>query len=236
MHISTHVSRPLAQPNHPQRRNATVSTTVIKPAKRLRLRTSGGLTPLLCYLISFALPVLWQYAGLWLVYPYKLANTAPAIAQTLVSLLPVSLPALEAAAQAVALPAQSDPALWSQVFSIRDEHWRLFVVVCFLAAWAVTLLIQLFWRIRHSKAISAAKLARRAKRTYRLNMILIIAVNGLIALLLYLASVQHIPGRTLWDFLVYFPAYGLNMLAAAVCFRLAAPPAISGRHAFFKRL
>lgn len=213
-----------------------MSTIAAKPAKRLRLRTSGGLKPLLCYLVCFALPLLWQYAGLFLVYPFKLANTAPAIAETLVKLLPVYPAPLEAAAMEAALPAVSDPALWQTALSLRDDHWRLFAAACFLAAWLVTLLIQLWWRMRHSKAINAAKLARRAKHTYRLNMLLIIAVNAAMALILWLCGVQHIFGRTLWDYLVYFPAYGLNVLAAMVCFRLAAPPAISGKHAFFKRL
>lgn len=204
--------------------------------KRLRLRTSGGIKPLLCYLICFTLPVLWQYAGLWLVYPFKLANTAPAIADTLQKLLPLRSAALEAAAMEASLPTVSDPGLWSAALSLRDEHWRLFVAVCFVAAWAVTLLIQLWWRIRHSKGLNAAKLCRRAKATYRLNLLVILLINAVVALLLYLSGVQHIPGRTVWDWLVYFPAFGLNVLAAMICFRLAAPPAISGKHAFFKRL
>lgn len=204
--------------------------------KRLRLRTSGGIKPLLCYLLCFALPVLWQYAGLWLVYPYKLANTAPAIADTLLRLLPLRPAALEAAAMEAALPTVSDPSLWTAALAARDEHWRLFVAVCFLIAWAATLLIQLWWRIRHSKAINAAKLSRRAKRSYRFNLLLIALLNAAVAALVYLSGVQHIPGRMVWDYLVYFPAYGLNVLAAMICFRLAAPPAISGKHAFFKRL
>lgn len=207
-----------------------------KRIKRLRLRTSGGIKPLLCYLISFALPVLWQYAGLWLVYPYKLANTAPAIADTLLRLLPLRPAALEAAAMEATLPTGSNPELWSAALSLRDEHWRLFVAVCFVIAWVVTLLIQLWWRLRHSKGINAAKLSRHAKHSYRFNLLLIALINAAIALLVYLSGVQHIPGRTVWDYLVYFPAYGLNVLAAMVCFRLAAPPAISGKHAFFKRL
>ena len=204
--------------------------------KRLRLRTSGGIKPLLCYLLCFALPVLWQYAGLWLVYPFKLANTAPAIADTLLRLLPLRPAALEATAMEAALPTVSDPSLWTAALAARDEHWRLFVAVCFLIAWAATLLIQLWWRIRHSKAINAAKLSRRAKRSYRFNLLLIALLNAAVAALVYLSGVQHIPGRMVWDYLVYFPAYGLNVLAAMICFRLAAPPAISGKHAFFKRL
>ena len=80
------------------------------------------------------------------------------------------------------------------------------------------------------------RLCRRAKATYRLNLLVILLINAAVALLLYLSGVQHIPGRTVWDWLVYFPAFGLNVLAAMICFRLAAPPAISGKHAFFKRL
>lgn len=204
--------------------------------KRLRLRTSNHFKVLLCYLVSFALPVLWQLAGLWLVYPNKLINTAPAIAETLLKLLPFRPEALAAAAQAAALPGTADPALWQQAAAVRDQHWLIWLAVCFAAAWLITLLVQLIWRIRHSRAINAAKLCRRARRSYRLHLLIILCLNLLTALIIWLTGVQHIPGRTLWDWLVYFPAYGLNVLAAILCFRLAAPPAISGKHGFFKRL
>lgn len=216
--------------------NVTVSTPAKRRTKRLRLRTTGGLKPLLCYLLCFALPLLWQWAGLRLVYPYKLAHTAPSIADTLLSLLPTRPEALEAAALSAALPTVSSPDLWSAALAMRDDQWRLFVAVCFLAAWGLSLLLQLWWRIRHSRAINAARLAKRARRTYRVQLSLILLVNLLFVALVYLCGVQHIAGRTLWDALVYYPAYGLNVLAAMVCFRLAAPPAISGKHAFFKRL
>ena len=216
--------------------NVAVTKAAKNRRKRVRLRTTGGLKPLLCYLLCFALPLLWQWAGLRLVYPYQLANSAPAIADTLTKLFPVRPEALEAAALSAQLPIGGDPALWASTLALRDDHWRLFVAALFTIAWAVTLVLQLWWRIRHSRAINAAKLARRAKRTYRLQLILILVCNVLAAGFLYLAGVQHIAGRNLWDVLVYFPAYGLNVLAAMACFRLAAPPAISGKHAFFKRL
>ena len=139
--------------------------------KRLRLRTSGGIKPLLCYLICFALPVLWQYAGLWFVYPYKLTNTAPAIADTLLRLLPLHPAALETAAAKAALPAGNNPDLWSAALTLRDEHWRLFVAVCFVFAWAVTLLIQLWWRIRHSKGINAQFLSSYLSTSARLSAV-----------------------------------------------------------------
>lgn len=203
---------------------------------RLRLRTSNHFKVLLCYLFSFALPVLWQLAALWLVYPVKLINTAPAIAETLLHLLPFRPEALADAAQAAAQPGTADPALWQQAAAVRDQHWLVYLAVCFAAAWLITLLVQLIWRIRHSRAINAARLCRRARRSYRLHLLIILWLNILPALLIWLTGVQHIPGRTLWDWLVYFPAYGLNVLAAILCFRLAAPPAISGKHGFFKRL
>jgi len=227
--------RPATERAHTYPKGGT-SVSTPNRIKRLRLRTSGGIKPLLCYLICFALPLLWQYAGLWMVYPYKLAHTAPAIADTLLKLLPLQPAALEAAAMEAALPTASDPSLWSASLSLRDEHWQLYVAVCFVFAWAATLLIQLGWRIRHSKGLNAAKLCRHAKTSYRIQLFIIMLVNAAVALLVYLSGVQHIPGRTAWDYLVYFPAYLLNVLAAMLCFRLAAPPAISGKHAFFKRL
>jgi hypothetical protein len=203
---------------------------------RLRLRASNRFKVLLCYLISFAVPLLWQWAGLWLLYPYKLANTAPPIADTVSALWPGLSGSLAAMAQDAALPLQGDPGRWIAVLQLRDRHWILFLAVCFAAAWLLSLLVQLIWRIRHSRAINAAKLCRRARRSYRLHLLIILCLNLLPALLIWLTGVQHIPGRTLWDWLVYFPAYGLNVLAAILCFRLAAPPAISGKHGFFKRL
>lgn len=213
-----------------------MSQAIAKPSKRLRLHTSSAFASLLCYLICFALPLLWQAAGLWLVYPYKLAHTAPPIAETLLSLLPFRPAALVGAAQAAALPTGGGASLWAQALSQRDLHWQLFGSLWLAAAWLITLILQLLWRIRHNSALNAARLARRAKASYRLHLLLILLINAAFAAFLYAAGVSQIPHRTLWDTLVYFPAYGLNVLAAMACFRLAAPAAISGKHAFFKRL
>ena len=76
----------------------------------------------------------------------------------------------------------------------------------------------------------------RAVADYRVSMVGIIAVNAVFALALYLFGVRWIGGRTGWDYLVYFGGFVINPLAAMVCFRLAAPPAISGKHSFFVRL
>ena len=202
---------------------------------RLRLRASNRFKVLLCYLVSFAVPPLWQWAGLWLLYPYKLANTAPPIADTVSTLWP-GLAGLDAMAQDAALPLAGDPGRWTAVLQLRDRHWILFLAVCFAALWLITLLLQLVWRFRQRRGIHAARVADRARRSYRITLLVVLALNTAMALFIYLAGVQHIPGRSLWDWLVYFPAYGLNVLAAMAVSRLAAPAVISGKHAFFKRL
>lgn len=213
-----------------------MSDVFTKRIKPLRLRSSNRIKVLLCYLICFALPLLWQWAGLRLLYPYKLANTAPSIADTLTALLPAANSSLPAMAQSAQLPTQGDPALWAETLQLRDRHWLLFLGACFLAAWVMTLAIQLLWRFRHRKGVNASRVADKARRSYRLHLLVILLVNAAFALFIHLAGVQHIPSRTLWDLLAYYPAYGLNALAAMACFRLAAPSVISGKHAFFKRL
>lgn len=203
---------------------------------RLRLRASNRFKVLLCYLVSFAVPLLWQWAGLWLVYPYKLANTAPPIADTVATLWPGLGGSLGAMVQEAALPLEGDPGRWIAVLQLRDRHWILFLAVCFAALWLVTLLVQLVWRFRQRKGIHASRVADRARCSYRITMVVVLVLNAAMVLFIYLAGVQHIPGRNLWDWLVYFPAYGLNVLAAVAVSRLAAPAVISGKHAFFKRL
>ena len=96
--------------------------------------------------------------------------------------------------------------------------------------------MQLLWRAGQRSAIQPARATRRAIRTYRLTLLCLCAVNAAFAAVVWLAGVRWIPGRTGWDLAAYFGCYALNVLAAAAVSRLAAPPAISGRHAFFKRL
>ena len=56
--------------------------------RRSRLRYSNRTKVLLCYLAAFGLPVLWMLAGFFWGYPYKLAGSAPHIAETLLGLFP----------------------------------------------------------------------------------------------------------------------------------------------------
>ncbi|MEG0995969.1 MAG: hypothetical protein RR367_02280 [Clostridia bacterium] len=204
--------------------------------RRVRVRFSNHVKCLFCYLICFAVPVLWQAMGLWLCYPYQLAGTAPNVARHLLDALPLLSGTLSGMANAAADPAAADPALWRAALAVRDGAWRAFLVGCYVPAWALTLLTQLLWRFAHGRAVFTARNTARAVHAYRLLQLGIWAINALFASTVWLAGVRFIPQRTAWDFLVYFVAYALNALAALCCFRLAAPPALSGRHAFFKRL
>ena len=71
---------------------------------------------------------------------------------------------------------------------------------------------------------------------YRLTQTVIWAVNLASGAALWPLGVQFVQGRTGWDYVIYFCPFLLNGLAAIVCFRLAAPPVLSGKGAFFKRL
>mgnify|MGYP006976136665 CR=1 FL=1 len=203
------------------------------------IRYSNRCKCLLCYLLAFALPLLWLAAAVWFLYPCRLAGTAPNVAANLLSLCPgleKLLPSLTQTAQLCAVP----EGLGGQAFRValvaRERVWLAFTTGCALLVWGLTLLVQLGWRARFSSAEGAASQTGRAIRSYRLRMILLAGINGLMAALVWLAGVRFIGDRGLWDVLTYFLPYPLHLLAAWLVFRLAAPAAISGRHGFFKRL
>lgn len=117
-----------------------------------------------------------------------------------------------------------------------DARWRAFVGASLAVAWLISLILQLVWRARYARPKSVARATRGAARGYRLTLLAVLLVNLAAALWLWLMGARFITGFGLWDALIYFGALPLNVLAAALCSRLAAPPALSGRHAFFKRL
>lgn len=190
----------------------------------------------LCYLACFAVPWGWLFCALRFVYPYRLAGSAPMIAQNLISALPFLGAALAPAAALAADPAAASAQAWADALGARDLQWMLFLVVLLAAAWLITLLCQLLWRVSHARPVDAARNARRAIRDYRLMMALVWLVNLAACAALWLLGARFIPSRAAWDYLAYFVPYALNVLAAFGCFRLAAPPVLSGKHAFFKRL
>lgn len=199
------------------------------------MRYSSRFKCLLCYLICFSLPLLWQAAGIWVVYPYKLAGTAPDVAANLCAALPFAATNLAGAASRAAFSPNPDAAQLLAATAVREQHWFAFVGACAFAAWLLTLGIQLLWRFTHLNP-GTERATRRAICAYRLTLPVICAVNLVFAGAVWLFGVRAVFGCTAWDYLAYFGAYALNALAALCAFRLAAPAALSGRHAFFKRL
>lgn len=203
-------------------------------ARRIRIRRTNRLKCLVCYLVCFALPVLWQFIGLWLIYPYKLAATAPNAAAALARLAP--LPALISLAQRCMAAADAAPQAVRAAMTVREQSWLALVAVCALAAWLVTLIAQLIWRGANHKPTQAARATQAAILAYRLNMLVIWLCNAAFAAALWFLGARQIAGFAQWDALCYFGAYLLNPLAAICVSRLAAPPTLSARHGFFKRL
>lgn len=206
----------------------------MQPQTSLRIRYHNRTKVLLCYLLAWGLALLLPLLALYALYPYKLAGSAPTLPDGLAT-LSVALPqtAREALAAAGAELAQSDLQMALQA---RDFVWRWTVGGVVLLAWALSLLLQLLWRGRYVRPGQGARAALRAVHTYRLTLLSIAGVNLLAAFALFAFGVRQVAGRTAWDYLIYFGGFVLIPLAAAVCFRLAAPPAISGRRAFFRRL
>ena len=203
---------------------------------RFRLQYHNRTKVLLCYVLAWGLAILLPYLGLIWLYPDKLAGAAPEVSQSLLS-LPLALPdAVERLLQTTAYTQGMDQKALLAAMEARDLVWRYGVGgVVALAALAI-LVWQLLWRAKYTRPKQAARAAMRAVADYRLSMAGIVALNAVFALALYLFGVRWIGGRTGWDYLVYFGGFILNPLAAMVCFRLAAPPAISGKHSFFIRL
>lgn len=210
----------------------------VKQKKRTRMRYSNRFKVFLCYVICFALPPLWQLGCLALIYPFQLKNSAPMVVENLLSVLPFLTPMLGKYADMAKEPAGEilSAEMWNQLQMNREVQWMVFLLAFFAAAWLITLVLQLIWRGSHTRGLQSAKAVGRAVVHYRLSLFLITLINAAFAACVWLLGVQFIGGRGIWDYLTYFAAYFLNCVAAFCCFRLAAPPAISGKKAFFKRL
>lgn len=199
--------------------------------RKLRMRSGSGFFCLICYAVAFAIPLLWQYAAIRLIYPWKLASTAPDLAAHLLDAFPFvdQLAAIAARTSEGVSPLR-------EVLAAREQVWLAALAVCALCAWLLTLLVQLLWRFTHRSPILAARQTARAIHSYRLTILIIWAINLAAAAGLWLFGVQFIPGRTIWDYLVSFGIYLLLPLSAAFVSRFAASASISGKHGFFKRL
>lgn len=200
--------------------------------RSLRIRAGNHTVCLICYAVAFAIPVLWEYAALRLIYPWKLASTAPDVNAHLLDAFPM----LSRWLSPIAVPTAGTAFSLREMLAEREANWLTALALFALLAWGLTLLVQLGWRFANRNPVFSARSTVRAIRAYRLTMIVIWMINAAIAASVWYFGVQHITGRTLWDYLVSFGIYLLNPLSALFVSRFAASPAISGKHAFFKRL
>ena len=204
---------------------------------RVATRYHNRTKVLLCYVLAWGLALLLPYVALRYVYPYKLAGTAPLLFADPAALpLPLPETAKQALATAAGLGAGGQSPALRDVLAMRDAVWRVTVAAVTGLCWALSLLLQLLWRARYVRPRQGARAALRAVTTYRLTLLAVVGLNLLGALAVYLMGVRWIAGRTIWDAIIYFTGFALSPLAAFISSRLAAPPAISGGHAFFRRL
>lgn len=204
--------------------------------KRVRVKYSNKTKVMICYLLCWALALSLPLAALVWVYPYTLVGTAPKLAENLGSVVPAVKQWLGETLAATAPMGGASSTAMAQATAERDLQWRIFLAGCFAAAWLISLAAQLVWRSLYRHPFQAARTGRRAVHTYRVTLLVIAGVNAAGALLVYFLGMRFISGKTHWDWLLYMDGFALNLAAAWICFRWAAPPAISGKHAFFKRL
>lgn len=204
--------------------------------RRMRIRYTNRFKCLLCYLVCFSLPLLWQLMSNLILYPYKLAGTAPNVTEQFLNVFPFLRGALGGLAAQAAIPAAATAASLSSALAAREEGWLAFLALCTLLAWLLTLLVQLLWRFLHRGPLLASRALLSAIRAYRLTMLCVLLINAAFAATVWYFGLRHVAGRTPWDFFAAFGSYVFNLLAAFFVSRFAAPPTLSGKHAFFKRL
>jgi len=175
-------------------------------------------------------------AGLVWIYPYTLVGTSPPLAEHVALALPFAKNWLEEIIQETTVTEGMSAVSVAGALAARDLQWRVFLAGCHLACWLASFCLQLGWRSLYRRPLRLASAARRALCTYRLTLLIVLLVNGIGALLIYFWGMRFIGGKNHWDWLISMNGFGLNLAAAWLCFRLGAPPAISGKRAFFKRL
>lgn len=208
------------------------------PTKRdmqVKVKYSNKTRVLLCYILVFGMALALPIAMLVWVYPYTLVGTAPDVAENLLQTLPGLRRWLGATADAASIHGLSGTALGLALVA-RDLHWRVFVGSVFLLCWLLSLILQLLWRRSYRRPLMASRSTRRAVRSFRLMMLLVFVLNLLGGALVYFLGIRFISEKTFWDWALFAAGFLLNIVAAWICFRLAAPPAISGKHGFFIRL
>ena len=224
------------KPNPPRRAGA-------RQKSMIHIHYHNRTKVLLIYLVCWGVAALVPLAGLWWLYPNKLAGSAPLLSQNLMEwmrqfpqlpFLPFS-DTLRGALDTVLAGAAVQGDALEQYLAARDLIWQSVASLLGILAWALTLLFQLIWRVFSGRSALTQKKAKRAVHRYHLYMLFLWLLNGLFVAALHLVGMGAIRNFGVWDLLVYTNGYLLNLLAAILCFRNAAPSSISGRQAFFRR-
>lgn len=202
---------------------------------RLKIHFSNRLKGFLCYVFCFSIPLIWLWIGVRYVYPYRLTGTAPDVSLFINNRLSVLGSAFDAFFQKTGLLEGITEASIRLV--VKDDlYWLGYFSLLVIAAWILTLAMQLIWRACSAVPWNTAKATQRAVIRFRVMEILVAAFNVVLAVFLWQTGVCAITGKVFWDYTMYFGPFLFNMLAYIITSRLVAPAVISGKNAFFKRL
>ena len=102
--------------------------------RTLRMHGSNRLACLICYLVAFGIPAVWEWAALSLLYPRKLVFTAPDAAGQLLKVFPV----LERWISPVGIPGAENAFSLREMLLAREQFWLTMLALCALTAWALT--------------------------------------------------------------------------------------------------
>ena len=202
----------------------------------LRVRYNSRFRVLLCYTLCWGLAALLVYAALRWLFPYKLVGASPDVLGNLTQAFPFLRGLFARPRAALLVEEQATVEAITRAIALRDLYWRQFVGASVGVVMLMSLFLQLGWRAAFTRVRRASRAVGRAIRWYRLLMALIWLLNIGGALFVYLIGVRFIAEKTIWDYAIYFGGFAITPFAALLCFRLAAPPTLSGYRAFFRRL
>jgi len=166
------------------------------------------------------------------VYPSELNSAAPAIAKHLAEAFPGASTWLQGYIDS----AEGRGGASQAAKQAADTQWCVFIGAVTAAAWLTSLFAQLCWRSFYVSPVRLARAARQAIRSYRLLLLAIVLANIAASASIYGLGLRFVEGRTIWDWILSMGGFALNIIAAFLSFRLAAPSSISGKRSFFRRL
>jgi len=200
--------------------------------QQMKTKYTNRVKVLVFYIVVWFLAVFLPIAGLVKVYPSELNSAAPAIAKHLAE----AFPGASSWLQGYMDSAEGRNGTSQEAKQAADTQWCVFVGTVTAAAWLTSLFAQLCWRSFYVSPVRPARAARQAIHSYRLLLLAIILANLAASACIYGLGLRFVAGRTVWDWTLSMGGFALNIIAAFLSFRFAAPPSISGKRSFFRRL